>query len=608
MPGLFGILAKNPKFQERELLDAGERMAGAMLSVSWLRKETSGDRHFYGGRITLGVLNPEPQPLRSTDCDNQLWFDGQIYPGGNAGAKIPLLKDFRDYVQDGGETLSAVDGVFAAALYDATHAELTLASDRLGFRPLYYTQTDRWFAYAAEVKALLAILDKRPEIDEISLRQFFSFDHLLGERTWWKGIQLIPPATIMRVSASQITSKRYWSFNSIKRETAKEQGDISAEFGRLWTEAIAQRRKPGTMPFLLSGGLDSRALLAELQEQDTDVIALTYGTERCLDMKIAGQCAKLAGVQHRRFILTADNWWDHRDDAMWQTDGLVNALHLISVATEAMHQGSCYTLVNSTGDTLFGGSKLDDDDDSSVWPCEPNRLLHHMYLNNPFFTRDEVADASVPDSSSYLSGPSPDCWVISQRQRRMILMGPMAVSSHCEVVNPGVTLSILKLFLGSLNDEERRDSKFYIRFLLNRYPQYFVNIPWQKTGRGLSEHLVVKWQRELLFRMDRILRTAVDKASVKVPGMWRVSRHLLSRDNRNLADYGHFVKVNRVREKLCRTKLLADDLLRGLLKRSLLDQAGSAMSPRVLTAIVTLESYLRRVEGLPPIPELTQSC
>jgi asparagine synthase (glutamine-hydrolysing) len=601
MPGLFGILAKNPHLGHGDLLKAGERMAEAMQSASWLCKETRGDRHFYGGRVTLGVMNPEPQPMTAADYQGQLWFDGQVYKGDANSAKTPTLKEFRNYIREGCETLSSIDGVFSAVLYDATHGQVVLASDRLGFRPLYFTQTEQWFAYAAEVKALLEILDKRPDIDEIALRQFFSFDHLLGERTWWKGIQLLPPATIMRVSAAKITSKQYWSFDSIRREPAKEQDDIAGEFGRLWTRAIAQRRKPGTMPFLLSGGLDSRALLAELQEQGTGMIALTFGTEECRDMKIADQCARLAGVPHKRFVLTADNWWDHRDEAIWQTDGLVNALHLVSVAHEALHQGSCYTLMNSTGDTLFGGSKLDDEN-SSRWPCEPNPLLHHMYLDNPFFSPNEVAEASLHDSASYVSGPSPDCWVISQRQRRMILMGPIAASAYCEVTNPGVSLPILKLVLGKLNEEERRGSKFYIQFLLNRYPQYFQNIPWQKTGRGLHENLVVKWQRELLSGTQRIIGTA----ATKIPGMWRVS-HLFD-DNRSFADYGKFVRANRLREKLCRTRLLADDLLRGLFKRSLLDQVGSAMSPRVLTAIVTLESYLRHVEGLPQISELTQSC
>jgi len=106
-------------------------------------------------------------------------------------------------VNDSGPGLSDVDGVFALACYDLNKRELFLGNDRLGFRPLYYTETKEWLAYASEVKALLAILDWIPDLDKISLRQFFGFGYMLGERTWWEGIKLFPPASVWRISKKQ---------------------------------------------------------------------------------------------------------------------------------------------------------------------------------------------------------------------------------------------------------------------------------------------------------------------------------------------------------------------------------------------------------------------
>jgi hypothetical protein len=57
-------------------------------------------------------------------------------------------------------------------------------------------ETEKWFAFAGEVKALLAICERTPQLDDVSLRQFFGFDHMLGERTWWQGIELLPPASV----------------------------------------------------------------------------------------------------------------------------------------------------------------------------------------------------------------------------------------------------------------------------------------------------------------------------------------------------------------------------------------------------------------------------
>jgi hypothetical protein len=48
------------------------------------------------------------------------------------------------------------------------------------------TETADWFAYASRVRALLAIHERTPSLDRI--------DHLVGDRTRWEGIAVMPPA------------------------------------------------------------------------------------------------------------------------------------------------------------------------------------------------------------------------------------------------------------------------------------------------------------------------------------------------------------------------------------------------------------------------------
>ena len=263
MPGLFGIISKTPSYSERSLRSMALRMADCLRSVPWLCTEVWGDSTFCGGRVHLGVLNSRPQPLTSEGSLIRMWFDGEVYPSPAERGTTPTVDQVTEWVDESGLGLSDVDGVFALACIDPKKRELTLGNDRLGFRPLYYTETKEWFAYAAEVKALLAILDRVPDLDEISLRQFFGFGYMLGERTWWKGIKLLPPASVWRISANSRTSHQYWTFDDIRRDPQPE-ADVQAEFGRLWSQAVRQRSKHGVMPLLLSGGLESRLLLAEL--------------------------------------------------------------------------------------------------------------------------------------------------------------------------------------------------------------------------------------------------------------------------------------------------------------------------------------------------------
>lgn len=578
MPGLFGVLRKTGDLPGERLRIMGLRMADSMRSVPWLQTETWTDGTFFGGRVHLGVLNPAPQPLSAKHLRAHGWFDGDVW-SAHSGEAIPITAErLQDWLLDERYDFADVDGGFSAALYDERKGELILANDRLGFRPLYWAETKSWFAYAAEAKALLSILDFLPDLDRVGLRQFFGFGYMLGERTWWQGISLVPPATIWRISAGRRDRRRYWTFGTIRRDPRSEQ-EVQDELGRLWARTIQGRIRPGRMPLQLSGGLDSRLLLAEMRAHGAEIVAITYGDLGSADMRIARRCAERARVPHRAVSLDVDTWWHGREEAIWQTDGLVNGLHLhAAIAAREMHVGARYSLQHSTGDTLYGGSWLGRGNDGD-WARSPRRLLERMYLRNPFFSLDDVVEASLPDCEPYLEGPSLDCFTISQRQRRMILTGPIALSSHCEVINPGVGMGMLRLLLGCLTDDQRRGSRFYARFLAQRHPEYFRTIPWQKTGRALGEPWPVRLALGLRERAAR-----------------RLGRPIRAR---YYADYGEFVEHSRVRDVLRQDHLLLDEVLDGAGRRALQRSTPSELHFEPLLAILTAEVYLRQVAGVP---------
>jgi asparagine synthase (glutamine-hydrolysing) len=595
MPGLFGIISKNEALTDRCLLSLARRMADSMRRLPWLRAEIWGDERFCGGRVYLGGSHPQPQPLIVNDDLRRVWLDGEIYPGSPAGRAPVTAEKLSELVNGESGSLTEADGAFVVACYDAGRGELVLANDRLGFRPVYYTETEDWFAYASEVKALLAIRDKLPELDDISLRQFFGFDHMLGERTWWKGIELIPPASVWRISAQDRKTNTYWTFADIRRDRL-DPVDVQIEFDRLWSEDVRRHSRPGTMPLLLSGGMDSRLLLAELCEQRADLVAVTFGSEQSIDMKLARLSAAAAGVPHRPCYLTTGNWWHHREEAIWQADGLINGFNFqVAIATDEMHTGNCFSPMNIAGDLLFGGSHLEANS-SPEWSGLHDRLLARRYFQNPFFSCEEVLSASSADSQNYLEGPSSDCFHLRQRMRRLTLHGPGTVSPYCEIVFPGLSHGLVKLLLGGLSDEDRRGGRFYKRYLAMRHPKFFGDIPSQATGRGLAESFRTRVRRSLRARLRKgfgrwTRRTAPDE--------WFVS-------------YPDCVRESKIREKLLQEDLMVDGFLDGAAGRALANGEGGSLSPQLLIGIFTLETYLRQVTSMPkvtdPVWEFTENC
>lgn len=617
MPGLFGIITKDRGLSGHSLLEMGRRMAYSMRHKPWLRVEILGDEEFCAGRAHLGVQNTDPQPLVGKGGLVRAWFDGDYYRNATSTeSATPSADEIWNLVVDPIAGITSVDGIFNLAFYDQEMRELTLANDRLGLRPLYYSETRDWFAYASEVKALLAIHDRLPELDEISLYQYFGFDHMLAERTWWKGIELLPPASLWRISAKGCTKRQYWTFEKIRRDFG-DPIELQVKFGQLWSQDVRRHSKAGTMPLLLSGGLDSRLLLAELLEQEADIQAITFGSEESAEMEPARQVAMLAGVPHHPAYLSTANWWHRREEAIWQTDGLVNGNHLHSAITmDEVRIGACYSPINIAGDLLFGGSHLHKEA-LTDWVLSLDKFLGARYMPNPFFDKEEVLLASSEDAARYAHGPSSDCFHISQRLRRYAVYSPLALSSHCEIAFPGLSHALLNLMLGELSNEDRLDHKFYNRFLASKYPKYFGNLPWQVTGRGLAESFPTRLSRKSreiisaigtscyqiisLPRIRRLRRIALVDSAIRSgkPGL-ELLLNIRGRgypSDQWFVNYPECIRVNKVREKLLSTELLADTYLKGRARAVLSNPQDPRLNASSIIAVLTFETYLRQVAG-----------
>lgn len=576
MPGLFGVLAGNDT-SELALRAMGRRMADSLRTRPWLEVETWHGKGFCGGRVHLGVLNPEPQPLQAPE-GQRIWFDGEVYLGSADPGVTPPAAEIVARTASDGSALAGLDGAYALASFDPDRVELTLANDRLGFRPLYVTAMKEGFAYASEVKALLAARDALPPIDETGLRQLFGFDYLFGDRTLWEGISLLPPASVWRLTPFSQTRKRYWSFGDIRRDPRPVQ-EVSERFGQLWRRAISRRQKPGTMPLLLSGGLDSRWVLVELVRQGRRPNTITFGQPRSPDIRIAARAARLAAVPHRQIHLTPSTWWNGRPEAIWQTDGMVNARHLAAAAAgDALHSGNRYTIKNSSANLLFGGMALRPRE-LEIWPDGLRGQLERRFRPNPFFGKDEVVELTLPDCAFSMLGPSLAAFAMTQGNRRWSLTGCLLLLPDCEVVNPGIDLEMLELMIGSLDDRERLGDRFYTSYLGREHPDFFADIPWQHTGRGLAESSRVRIGRDLLRAVRRAFKRPLKP--------------------RPFIDYGKLLSRSKLVQTIRARPLLSDECLNGAGTAYLRSEPDPRQHSWEILGLITLEIYLRQVAGTP---------
>src|SRR5262249_50548861 len=105
------------------------------------------------------------------------------------------------YARARGRAFRRLRGMFAAAVWDPTRQELVLARDRAGKKPLYFFRTNDELLFASEAKAILAVLERVPEVSGPALLSFLTFGCVSGDDSIFRGMRQVAPGELMTISA-----------------------------------------------------------------------------------------------------------------------------------------------------------------------------------------------------------------------------------------------------------------------------------------------------------------------------------------------------------------------------------------------------------------------
>src|SRR3954454_24344382 len=250
------------------------------------------------GHRRLSILDLAPssqQPMVDNELGLGLIFNGCIYNFRELRTELRgmgyrffsegdtevILKAYHAW---GGDCVRRFKGMFAFALWERDSGRVTLARDRLGIKPLYYSEGPGFFRFASTLPALLAAGGVDTSLDPVGLHHFFSFHAAVpAPNTVLRGVKKLEPATVLTIEPDgRRTSRRYWSFSVGERPTDRRMSDQE------WSDAVADgmltevdRRRISDVPVgvLLSGGLDSSlivALLAELGHNDIRTFSVGF--------------------------------------------------------------------------------------------------------------------------------------------------------------------------------------------------------------------------------------------------------------------------------------------------------------------------------------------
>ncbi len=322
MCGIAGLLPRNGL----PAADLRQRVRAMTAALAHRGPDDHGE--FFSEAIGLGMRRLSiidrahgQQPMATDDGRLVLVCNGEIYNYRSLrraleadGVRFRTDCDtevlLRVLEHDGPDGVRRLEGMFCYALWDTRTRELRLARDWLGQKSLYWIETPAGFAFASEIKALLALPGVSRELDLTTLSHYLSLRFLPGEGTFFRGIHKLPAAHELRIAAGGSRSLReLWRPAYEPKHTLGETAIID-RLDQLLAEVVGEHLVSEVpLGAFLSGGIDSSLVVhyaSRALGEPLSTFAIGVRDEAQSELPWARQVAEICGTRHTETVIEPD--------------------------------------------------------------------------------------------------------------------------------------------------------------------------------------------------------------------------------------------------------------------------------------------------------------
>ncbi len=320
MCGIAGLFARDPQAQvDRPVLT---RMRDALShrgpdGAGLWSADGVGLAH---RRLSIIDVEGSPQPMHSPDGRAVITFNGEIYnyrelrhelaqlghPFATEGDTEVILAAWREW---GADCLARLNGMFAFAIYDRAARSLFIARDRFGVKPLFTaTLPDGTFAFASELKGLLAHPAIHRKIDPLAIEDYFAWGYVPDHRCILAGVEKLPAGhyRIVEHGAPPRPPVSWYDVSFLERDRMSAADE--AEAIREQLDQAVRSRMVSDVPIgaFLSGGVDSStvvALMAGIARQPVTTCSIGFDVAELDETGHARQVARQFDTKHHERIV-----------------------------------------------------------------------------------------------------------------------------------------------------------------------------------------------------------------------------------------------------------------------------------------------------------------
>lgn len=286
-------------------------------------------------RLSIIDLSTGDQPMFSEDGKLAVVFNGEIYNYIELKAELQaagyqfrthsdtevILKGWEHW---GPDCQKKFNGMWAFALWDGRRKELFISRDRIGEKPVIWTEYDQTLLFGSEIKCLFAYGVPRQK-DESLLEIYLTLGYIPAPLTYFRNIKKLQPGHYLHVTNGQVREIAYWTLPKHDEQAMlTDENKVYEQFEYLLTDSVKIRMR-SDVPFgaFLSGGLDSSSIVALMSAQSSfpvETFTIGFNDKAYDERDLAAAVARKYRTNHHEHVVIPDLFDNSLDSIVYHYD------------------------------------------------------------------------------------------------------------------------------------------------------------------------------------------------------------------------------------------------------------------------------------------------
>ena len=292
-----GVYARRPGEDLAE--DLCDRVSAALSRHPGEKTTYFRDTQCFIVKADIGAFGDEAAII---DANAASFLTGELILDHGSADRRPRQQDLREvhesFLRGDDAPLRRARGVFSGAHYDRGRRTISLFTDKVGVRPIYYSVGERYVFFGSAIRILESLAEVPKELDLLGVTEISTLGYPLAERTALAAVSVLKAGEVLTVGEERSSRKFYWRWDNVE-QSDRPLDDLAREAHAEFIDGVRLRiGTDTTTAAFLSGGLDSRSVVTALHTLGIKVHTFNFSVPGLQDQAFGAEYARQLGTLH----------------------------------------------------------------------------------------------------------------------------------------------------------------------------------------------------------------------------------------------------------------------------------------------------------------------